>query len=103
MLKKIFEAVELALKETSSATLQAHLPNDLRSNKSERDVLIGLLGICGVMETPLRKGFLNAFTDARLREYPDRRFVDMPYPTCWWNKSEGVNHQIVNRLFGHLL
>ena len=103
ILKNVFEAVESAPKGTSSAMLQAHLPKDLRSNKSERDILVGILGICGVLETPIRQGFLNAFTHSRLQQFPDRRFVDMPYPACWWNKSDGVNHQVVDRLFGHLL
>ncbi len=103
LFKELIKHIEQAPTGISSAQLQGHLPKALKSNKAERDVLIGILGIAGVLQTSAHHGFLRSFVRADERNLPDRRFVDMAYPACWWSQSDGVNKEAVKAWFGHLL
>lgn len=103
LLRAVLQGIQEAPDETSSAKLQAFLPKDLKSNKAERDILVAILGIAGVLETNEHRGFLSNFIPVSKRESPDRRFVDMAYPACWWTGFEGVNWTAARHWFGHLL
>jgi hypothetical protein len=95
--------IERAPVGTSSAQLQRHLPKALKANKSERDILIGILGFAGVLQTTAHHGFMHSFVRADERALPGRRFVDMAYPACWWSQTDGINREAVKAWFGHLL
>lgn len=103
ILKKILEVIDKAPKETTSAQLEKVIGKNLKSNKSEREVLIAILGFSGVLEIEDHEGFLDHFTRADQRELPSRRFVDMPYPACWWTGNSRINPEAVEFWFGHLL
>jgi len=103
ILKKILEVIDEAPEEATSAQLEKIIGKTLKSNKSEREVLIAILGFSGVLEIEDHKGFLNQFIRADRRELPFRRFVDMPYPSCWWTGKSRINPEAVNFWFGHLL
>jgi hypothetical protein len=103
LLKELLRSIESAPQDITSAKLQTFLPKQVRSNKAERDVLVGILGLCGVLETRDHPGFLLRFVPKEDRELPSRRFVDMAYPACWWTGFDGVNWEAVNIWFGHLL
>ncbi|MEJ7891612.1 MAG: hypothetical protein WKF94_03130 [Solirubrobacteraceae bacterium] len=83
-----FERADPAL--TASAAGQ-ELLRRVKGNKDERDVLIGILGVCSVLETTKHRGYKDRFVPYRDRELPSRRYVDQVYPACWWTASEGVN------------
>lgn len=100
-LLRIIEAVSPA---TSAAMLSRHLASaGLRSNKAERDVVIGILGLCGILGTDAHPGYAQRFVPYSERELPPRRFVDMPYPACWWQGSDGINKEAFRLYFGHVL
>ena len=103
ILKRILEVIENAPAETTSSQLEKVVGKNLKSNKSEREVLIAILGFSGVLEIDGHDGFLDRFIRADLREIPSRRFVDMPYPACWWTGESGINKKAVDFWFGHLL
>lgn len=86
-----------------SAGLHAHFAKDLKSNKAERDVLIAILGFCGILGTVEHPGYTERFVPATERDLPDRHFVDMPYPACWWRSDIGINQPNLNEYFGHVL
>ncbi len=104
---KIFRALIGTMRalppETTSSGLQVHFAKSLKSNKAERDVLIGLLGFCGILGTQDHPGYPDAFVPACERRLPDRRFVDMSYPVCWWTGRSGVNETKLEEYFGHAL
>jgi hypothetical protein len=104
---KIFQAlihsIEDSPPDTTCAALQSRFAKLLKSNKAERDILVGILGYCGVLATPTHKGFSDVFVDVTNRELPDRRFVDMAYPACWWQGDVGVNQSRLADYFGHVL
>jgi hypothetical protein len=103
LFKQLLKAIEAAPLGTSSAKLQSFLPKELKSNKSERDILIGILGLCGVLGTKAHPGFRTMFVQDSRRDLPDRRFVDMHYPACWWTRADGINKESVKAVFGHAL
>jgi hypothetical protein len=103
LLRDLLWAIDDAPAQTTASSLEKHLAKTLRSNKPEREVLIGILGLCDILSTPDHRGFTKEFVPAFAREVPARRFVDMQYPACWWESSDGVNQEAVEYWFGHLL
>lgn len=103
MFRSIVAAIDGAPQNTSSANLHSHFAKILKSNKSERDVLVAILGFCGVLETPTHSGYSSTFLPVGERCLPDRRFVDMPYPACWWQGDIGINQKWLLEFFGHVL
>ena len=101
--KGLLKAVEAAPAETSSAVLQKHLAKAVRSSKAERDVLVGILGYCGILATAAHPGYMSHFVPWSDRELPGRRFVDMAYPACWWRRVDGINSKALAYWFGHVL
>lgn len=103
LLRELLDAIEAAPPKTSAAALEKHLAKVIKSNKPERDVLIGILGLCGILGTAAHPGYLRTFVPESARELPPRRFVDMAYPACWWTRSDGISKEAVTYWFGHLL
>ncbi|KGK84826.1 hypothetical protein [Clostridium sp. HMP27] len=76
----------------------------LPSNKAEREVLLGILGICGILETSENKGFLYDFKPIYHRDPPSvGRANDWEYPVSWWKASDRVNEDALYRVFGNYL
>lgn len=99
----IISAIDQAPQNTSSANLHAQFAKVLRSNKNERDVIVAILGFCGILETPEHPGYSSRFVPAAERSLPDRRFVDMSYPACWWRSDIGINRRWLSEYFAHVL
>jgi hypothetical protein len=103
VLKSVLKAIQSAPRSTTSAALEKQLAKTFKSNKAERDTVVAILGYCGVFVTTDHTGYLDRFVPSSERALPDRRFVDMPYPACWWQRSDEVNEDALNYWFGHLL
>lgn len=103
LFRQLVTAMERLPPEVSSAELQGHFGKILKSNKAERDGIVAALGYCGVLVTPGHSNFSDGFVAANRRPLPDRRFVDMPYPACWWNSASGISSERVDVVFGHVL
>jgi hypothetical protein len=101
--RDILSTVESAPRHVTSGDLQKCLAGILKSNKAERDVLVAILGFCGILEAPDHPGFSRAFIPVGERSLPRRRSIDMPYPACWWTRDEGINLEAVDGYFGHVL
>ena len=101
--KGILQAIEAAPVATTSASLEKHLAKVFNSNKPERDTVVGILGLCGLLGVSAHPGYLRRFIPWSERELPGRRFVDMDYPACWWQRSDGINQEALIYWFGHLL
>lgn len=101
--RKLVSSIKNAPSRVSSASIQAHLGKVLKSNKAERDCIVAILGYCGILGTPDHPGFAADFVPAGGRTIPDRRFVDMPYPACWWSRDIGINEDRLQNFFGHVL
>jgi len=101
--RELIEAIRSAPLSVTSATLHKHFPATLKSNKAERDQTVAILGLCGVLGTADHPGFAERFVPWNQRTLPDRHFVDMAYPACWWRGSDGLNMDRLQEVFGHAL
>jgi hypothetical protein len=101
--KRLLKAIEGAPARTSSAVLQKYLAMAFKSSKAERDVLVGILGYCGILATAAHPGYMSHFVPWSDRDLPERRFVDMAYPACWWRRVDGINSKALDYWFGHVL
>ncbi|UTY56530.1 hypothetical protein [Massilia sp. erpn] len=101
--RSILASIAEAPAKTTSAALHKEFAATLKSNKSERDTLIAILGYCGILAVPEHPGFSDSFVALENRSLPMRHYVDMPYPACWWRREHGVNHARVQEYFGHIL
>ena len=101
--RDLVAALANAPASVTSAKLHKHLPTSLKANKAERDMLVAILGLCGVLGTADHPGFFDQFVPVRQRSLPNRHFIDMDYPACWWTRSDGVNTNRLQELFGHVL
>ena len=101
--KNVLKAIEAAPAKTSSASLEKHLAKTFKSSKAEREIVISILGYCGILATVAHPGYTHRFVPSSDRELPGRRFVDMAYPACWWQRSEGINQEALAYWFGHVL
>jgi len=73
----------------------------VRSNPSERRILIECLAYCGVLKPSGRSGFLQAFTSAehRNRDRPHDSKNDWRYPAIWWRGMDGINREALALCF----
>jgi hypothetical protein len=81
--------------------LEKRIGKAIKSNSSERRVLIEILGYCGVLKPAGRCGFLQTFTsdEHRDRDRPSDHTNDWSYPVIWWQGADGVDRDALNRLF----
>ncbi|MEV6281914.1 hypothetical protein [Kribbella sp. NPDC051770] len=78
----------------TAAQAVTHL-RPLKGNKSERQVLLDILGICGVLDTTDHHGYSDGFVPWSRRTLPSRRFIDQAYPACWWTSAAGISTKAV--------
>jgi len=103
ILKDILAVIKNVPESCTAAELQKHLAPVIKSNKAERDSLIGILGFCGIVETLEHPGYKYKYLSQSEIELPSRRYIDMAYPACWWSGADGLNWDNVVHYFGHLL
>lgn len=101
--RDILAAIESVPATVTSAALHKHFPASLKANKAERDQLVGILGLCGVLGTSEHPGFGERFIPVHQRALPNRHFIDMAYPACWWRGADGLNADRLQKVFGHVL
>jgi hypothetical protein len=103
LFRHLTDAISAVNATVTSAALQSHLARILKSNKAEREVLIAILGFCGILGTVEYPGYNDTFCPTDQRILPSRRFVNMPYPVCWWHGGIGLNQEKLKEYFSHAL
>jgi hypothetical protein len=88
--RQLIEQLRRLPGETTAALAVPYLKM-LKGNKAEREILIGILGVCGILGTAEHPGYARSFVRSCDRELPGRRFVDQNYPACWWTAADGIN------------
>lgn len=99
ILREILRTIEDVPADTTGPKLQARLGGIFPSNKSERDILVNILGYCGILRTPGHPGFQARFIPYCEREEPPHHFVDLGYPACWWRGQAGIDRDAVRAFF----
>ena len=98
-LRLIIRTIEGVGAQVTSPQLEGKLGGLFKSNKAEREVVLNILGFCGILRTPGHPGYWDCFVPIAERELPSQRFVDMDYPTCWWRGRDGLDHETLCRVF----
>jgi hypothetical protein len=78
------------LSATSTSRATKNIPLD-NSNKEEREVLCGILGICGILTHPKHQGFVEGYVEYKKRLLPDQHFVELEWPFSWCDGGFEVN------------
>lgn len=102
LLRTVLDAIRKLPPNVTAPSLEAYL-KFLPSNKDERRVLVSILGIAGLLETPEHSGYMTKFRPFSERVAPPRRFVELSYPVCWWRAEFGLNEAAVDYWFANLL
>lgn len=74
-----------------------------RSNKSEREILLQILGYAGVLAPAAHPGFLDEFIPAHARELPPASKIDWQYPFAWWRGSDAYDREAATEWFPDLI
>lgn len=74
-----------------------------KSNKSEREILLQILGYAGVLAPAAHPGFLCEFIPAHARELPPAGKIDWQYPFAWWRGSDAYNREAAAHWFPDLI
>src|SRR5215470_1366970 len=101
ILAKIIQVATGLATNARANSLESGIAKIVRSNPSERRVLIQILAYCGVLKPSGRSGFLQAFTSAehQNRDRPSDSKNDWRYPALWWRGADGVNLEAVALCF----
>lgn len=104
ILAKIIQVATSLAPSARANSLEKGIAKLVRSNPSERRVLIECLAHCGVLKPSGRSGFLQAFTSAEDRNHdrPHDSKNDWSYPAIWWRGVDGVNHEALALCFPSL-
>jgi hypothetical protein len=95
----IVATIEGADSGTTAPQLQGKLSGLFKSNKAEREVVLNILGYCGILRVPGHPDYWKQFVPYVDRELPPQRFVDMAYPACWWRGRDGLDRDALQRVF----
>jgi hypothetical protein len=71
----------------------------LKSNKAEVEVLLDILGICGILSSAEAPCYCDFFTDA-LHRSPKEHTNDYVFPVNRWKASDGINEDRFEKVFG---
>lgn len=70
----------------------------IKSNKSELQILLDILGICGILSSPDNPCYADGFVDTYGRD-PVESKNDYAYPTNRWRASDGINMDRMHIVF----
>jgi hypothetical protein len=99
ILARLVEIASSLPAKARPSELERRISKVIKSNSWERRVLIQILGYCGVLKPAGRCGFLQAFTSGEHRDRPPDHTNDWSYPVIWWRGADGVDRDVLNRLF----
>ena len=70
----------------------------VKATGNEINVILGVLSVCGILQTPEHRGYAERFTS-----YIDRRFegyeTELFYPLYYWKGRDGVDTGALKRIF----
>lgn len=75
----------------------------LKGNVAEREVVLDILGVCGVLRTPAHGGYATDFVASVDRVIPPQRYVERSYPVCWWRGRDGLTDAALRQFLPQLI
>ena len=100
ILNRIFSAVKQMKSHNKAVALVTEIRTRKILNTTGNGIfcLLGVLSICGILETETEKGYLHHFTN-----YDQYNLImdnDFFYPLNYWKGKNGVNYSAVQEIFG---
>jgi hypothetical protein len=102
LLEKIFEAARKSEATSRPRDLEKRLSDIIESNIQEREVLIQILGYCGILQPRDKPSYFQGFVNYNDRVTPPVNKIDWTYPVSWWRGQDGVNHGAIKHYFPYL-
>jgi hypothetical protein len=99
VLTTLLDTIEGVGGEVTAPQLQGKLSGLFKSNKAEREVVLNILGYCGILRAAGHPGYWDHFVPYADRELPPYRSVDMAYPACWWRGCDGLDRDALRGIF----
>jgi hypothetical protein len=100
--KNIIRTIQTQPEKASPSDLAKSLSKVVRSNRSERRCLLGILGTIGLLETEIHKGYFSNFiTNRTIRDKRKQGTNDWDYPIMWWKGKDGINKEVFDFYFGN--
>jgi hypothetical protein len=99
--RQLFDTLRQMPDDTTAPQAAAHL-SMIKGNKAERENMLDILGVCGILQTPEHHGYSQEFVPANQREAPPLRFVERTYPVSWWKGRHGINDQALQQFLSPL-
>lgn len=100
---EIFDAIIETAKSLDDGArprdLEKALSKTVDSNQAEREILIQILGFCGILQPRKQKGFFDSFVNYNEREERSVNKIDWSYPISWWRGVDGVNENALTFYF----
>ena len=93
------------LRQLPPKTTAAQAAPDLKmikGTRAEREILLDILGVAGILQTYGHPGYADAFIPAVQRVTPPRHYVFKHYPICWWTAADGVNTRALRQFIPQL-
>ena len=73
-----------------------------KTNKNEIQVIMDILGICGILETAEHRCYAESIYNCIDRNPPELT-NDYAYPVNWWRAKDGINTERMEKVFGPYL
>lgn len=73
-----------------------------KSNANEIEVIINILGICGILESAEHYCYDEGFMNCINRDPPELT-NDYDYPVNWWKAENGINKSRFEMVFGNVI
>jgi hypothetical protein len=101
ILNGVLDAARQAPPDANARDLERTIASTLPSNRAERDILLGILALSGVLAPPDHPGLLSTWVPVTERQPPPRPAKnDWLYPVFWWRGSVRVNEETAREVFG---
>lgn len=95
---KLVETILLSDTKDRASQLEKNISGIFKSNKEERQVLLEILGVSGILENSNYKGFFDSYIPKS--QQITRGISEWEYPINWWKGIDGINKKAFDFYFG---
>ena len=75
----------------------------LPGTRGQRETVMEILGVCGILHSPGHPGYNEEFIPhTQSIDFPSQRFPFGSYPTWWWKAAGGVNENALAKFLPQL-
>lgn len=99
--QQLIDALRSAPADATASQVASRLKM-IKGSQAEREVVLDILGVCGVLRTADHGGYAKEFVPALDRVLPSQHYVDRSYPVCWWRGRDGVDEDALREFLPQL-